>query len=218
MLVRATHSDGTSTTTKSSTGVVLDGGRILVNCHAVRQGPESKTDVDTIEVVLGKFDAASGTVKPSQWIPAKVHRCDHQRDLALLKIEAPLPATAALRIAARDAVVGQAVATLGHSWRGLPWTVHGCTIAGIGRPQRDATELLIAVSDEDRDRLRTQLKPSQMLETDCSTHPTYGSPVLDANGDVLGILQLSHFDSDADRPIPFFFYLAASEIRTFLGE
>lgn len=216
VFVRATYRHGETTTTKSSTGLVLSGGRILTKCESVRRGDNDELDVDSIEVVIGRRDRKSGMVKPDRTVPVKLIRCDRERDLAILATHFPLPKP--LRLASADPTPGQLGAAMGHSWRGLPWTIHRCNVAGVGRPNRDFTKLLSAATATTTQARQKDLDRTTMLEVDCDTHPTYGSPVAAANGRVLGVLQVAHFDPKHDAPNKYYLYLAASEIRAFLDE
>lgn len=221
-IIRTTsESDGkrvTDTTVNSGSGVLLEDGRILTACHTLRFGENDETDPEEIEIIVAEHDLERGMYHAGRTFAAKEIRCDTERDLAILRVHDEIPTRATLRIAASDPRPGEAVATLGHSWRGFAWTIRPCVIAGIGALREYGTELFSAPVPEDAEKRREDLDATTVIQAACSDYPLSGSPLIDARGEVVGILQYSRFDNSAEIKVKWYFYIAPSEIRAFLAE
>ncbi|MEM6990944.1 MAG: serine protease [Myxococcota bacterium] len=218
--IRAKYEADGAPQVNSGAGAVLVGGRILTACHVLRYGPDDAAEVDAVEVIEGQRDPATGAVRAGRRVAAKIIRCDRERDLAILAVTDEASDVAGLRIARRHARVGQEVAALGHSWRGFPWTVHGCAIAGRGHPIHDGTARLSApVESLSTEALRQRPKKEPtMLEVDCDSHPLSGSVLLDAGGAIVGVHQFSQFDPSQTQRDEYSHYVDATEIRRFMAE
>ena len=218
VLIRASYADDAGRHVAAGTGTLLPDGRVLTACHVLRHGPNDKTEADSFEVIFAGVRDGSGAYHPGQRLPAKVFRCDRERDLALLTVSSKLPLPRGLELSPSAPRPGLSAAALGHSSRGLPWTIHGCTIAGVGRLGRDDTA---AMSGVDASPAATRPgKPAGLLklEVECDRHPNSGSPLLDAKGRILGMVQHVNFDPRDVTNVQYTFYIAASEIRAFLSE
>ncbi len=218
--IRATHRDGDEITVNSGAGVVLDTGYVLATCHSFEldsadgSAPER---IETAEIIFGSRDR-SGMFRVGERMGAKVIRCDSERDLALLRPDKKLRGRKAVRIAKADPKPGARISALGPAWSGYPWTIRDCTVAGIGRPNRHATEIVSALTPKHAERTAATMNRRTMVEATCADHPLSGSPLLDPDGRVVGLLQYSRFNTNETVPRSWFFYLAPSEIRAFLAE
>lgn len=135
----------------AGSGIVWDANRIVTNAHVVGSR-------QTVAVVL-----EDGTQ-----FEARVARSDPRLDLALLEVDAELPAAS---IGESDKLrVGELVFALGHPW-GQPWVVTAGIVTGLGSvtlPDSGAAREVI--------RSDVQLRPGNS-----------GGPLLNASGEVIGV-------------------------------
>ncbi len=202
------NSDGT-TTESTGGGILIDGGYVLTACHVVEFDGKPVTHA---ELVLGD-KRSEGMVRAGSVVEAKVLRCDVERDLALLKPAEPLKARA-VKIAKSNPRPGARVTAVGPTGNGFPWSVHACTVSGLGRLRMHSTELLGVLSTPP-----DELSAVMALDVACvGAHPHSGSAVFDAQGKVLGLKQFRRFRTGSQGVTSREFYIAASEVRAFLDE
>ena len=151
----------------TATGTLIsEAGYILTNQHVV-----APTAPGTTPTVYVSFKPATLSGNPEQDIQtavaAQVLASDARIDLALLRVETPLPVhVVPLAFGNSDQVeIGQAVAAIGHPGGGGLWTLTTGTISNIQR-------------DGDLD----------VFQTDTALNPgNSGGPLVDANGRLIGV-------------------------------
>ena len=213
------HGDDDSYTWSFGAGVVLSGGRILTACHVVRTGDHDEIEVDEIEVTFGERDR-DGIVRATRRMPAKAIRCDRERDLAVLRVADKLPLPKPMKLRRKAIAPGKKVVSLGHSERGFSWTVHECSVAGVGNLRDDSAEVSLAVTPKVGAREKKKIRDDyDKLEVDCVAHGMSGSVVVDAEGRIAGLEQDSRYRMRESGTFnENFFYITAEEIQTFLDE
>lgn len=213
------HQDDDTLSWSFGAGVVLSGGRILTACHVVRSGEHDEIEVDEIQVTFGERDR-DGIVRAGRRMAAKAIRCDRERDLAILRIADKLPLPKPLKLRRQAIAPGKKVVSLGHSVRGLAWTVHECSVAGVGNLRDDSVDVALAVTPKDAEREKKKIDDTyDKLEIDCVAHGMSGSVIVDAEGHIVGLEQESRYRfRDAGTFNETYFYITADEIQTFLDE
>lgn len=213
------HDDDDSLSWSFGAGVVLSGGRILTACHVVRSGDHDEIEVDEIQVTFGERDR-DGIVRAGRRMAAKAIRCDRERDLAILRIADKLPLPKPMKLRPKAVSPGQDVVSLGHSNRGFAWTVHRCSVAGVGNLREQSTDVALAVTPSTAEREKKDIEDDyDKLEVECVGHGMSGSVVVDADGRIAGLEQNSRFQIRKSGTIEnTFFYITADEIQTFLDE
>ncbi len=190
-------------------GVLLDGGYVLTACHVLEV---DGVQVDHARIRFGD-QRSEGMVRAGSTVDAKVIRCDRERDLALLKPAKPVVARA-LELAKSNPRPGARTMAIGPTSNGFPWSVHECTIGGLGRLNMHSAELLGKITTEP-DALPSVL----VLDVACvGGQPLSGSAVFDRRGRILGIKQFRRYTTSAESQTGRHFFIAASEIRAFLDE
>ena len=215
------------------TGVVVDPrGYILTNWHVVEDG--RKTDLlDTVSVAFGDLSPTGRMSKQEKHYDAAVVKRDATRDLALLKIKDPPPKLASVRLAASAPRVGEKVTAIGNAGIGFLWAQKSCSVASIGERQHDlaqhaaldctivdpslgateASRAKAACEDLKKKSSDILLRDVQgvAVETDCAiTHGDSGGPLLNANGEVVGLNQSVRADLTTVS-----FHVHVDEIRDF---
>ena len=140
----------------TGSGFIWDNkGHIVTNFHVV-QG------ADEVEVVL---------TDQSRW-PARVVGAEPDKDLAVLKVEAPADSLRAIEVGASGNLeVGQKVFAIGNPF-GLDQTLTTGVISGLGREIESVTR-----------------RPIQgVIQTDAAINPgNSGGPLLDSRGRLIGV-------------------------------
>ncbi len=215
------------------TGVVVDPrGYVLTNWHVVEDG--RKTDLlDTVSVAFGDLSPTGRMSKQEKHYEAAVVKRDPTRDLALLKIKDPPPKLASVRLASSAPRVGEKVTAIGNAGIGFLWAQKSCSVASIGERQHDLAQHAaldctiidpsLAATEASRAKAACEelkKKSSDILlrdvqgvavETDCAiTHGDSGGPLLNVNGEVVGLNQSVRADLTTVS-----FHVHVDEIRDF---
>jgi serine protease Do len=137
------------------TGIVIDPrGYIVTNCHVVE-------DVNTIKIILG-----DGTSQP-----ARIVARDHDRDIAVLKIETSRPLPIIPLGTAMDLMVGEPVIAIGNSFG----YQHTHTTGIVSAIKRDVS-------------LNKEMSYKSLIQTDASINPgNSGGPLLNIYGELIGV-------------------------------
>ena len=215
------------------TGVVVDPrGYVLTNWHVVEDG--RKTDLlDTVSLAFGDLSPTGRMSKQEKHYEASVVKRDATRDLALLKIKDPPPNLASVRLASSAPRVGEKVTAIGNAGIGFLWAQKSCSVASIGERQHDLAHFAaldcsmidpsLGAAEASRQKAaceETKKKSDEFLlrevqgvavETDCAiTHGDSGGPLLNANGEVVGLNQSVQADLTTVS-----FHVHVDEIRDF---
>jgi len=145
--------------TATGSGFIIDHeGHILTNAHVV-------DGASKIEVTLGRSDTSSP-------VPATVVGKDPSTDVALLKVDAPSDQLHPLALGnSSDAQVGSPVVAIGNPF-GLDRTVTAGIVSALQREIKAPNGFTI----------------DNVIQTDAAINPgNSGGPLIDANGQVLGI-------------------------------
>lgn len=158
----------------SGSGIVWDDdGHIVTNYHVVEQ----------------HFDLMVRLPDLTDW-PAVVVGFDEDKDLAVLRIDAPPAKLKPIALgSSRDLKVGQRVYSIGNPF-GLSSTLTGGLISALGRTIRSGTGIGNIIQD--------------VIQTDASINPgNSGGPLLDSAGRLIGVTTAIVQDSNGNSGIGF---------------
>lgn len=156
----------------TGSGFVWDAdGHVVTNFHVVQQG-----------------NRASVTLQDGSTYPAKIVGTAPDKDLAVLRIEAPPSKLIALPLGkSNDLRVGQKVLAIGNPF-GLDQTLTTGVISGLGREIKSVSQRAIF----------------DVIQTDASINPgNSGGPLLDSAGRLIGVNTAIYSPSGANAGIGF---------------
>ena len=168
----------------SGSGFLIDSrGFLLTSAHVVR-------DVESLKVIYNSRPRMDD-YGPEE-IPAILVRIDEELDLALLKIDAPIPLGYAFLAASDQVEMGEAVTVIGSP--------------GLGEMILDQTLTTGVVSNPNR-----EIDSQPFLQISAAVNPgNSGGPVFDEHGTVIGLVSLKGRLEGASFAVP------VSAIRSFL--
>jgi S1-C subfamily serine protease len=217
VVVRTSHGHGTGFFIQSD-------GTFITNNHVVDAGlrHDPQRNASYAMAYVGQLAGDGMMQLRDQPIRAHVLKVDLQRDLALLKLDAPSATTyPALPLATTAPKPGVDCEIVGHPGSGLLWTYRVGQVSGIGQAPRDLVwDLMerLAVSGPRRAALEQRLsqEPSfRLLLTSTGAGPgDSGGPLLDATGAVIGV---THAVTAEPRQARFTHHIHLDEVRQFLA-
>ncbi|MCI0415543.1 trypsin-like peptidase domain-containing protein [bacterium] len=133
---------------------------------------DSKGNVVTNYHVIANADSLSVTLSDGSSFPAKVVGSEPNKDIAVLRIEAPESKLKAVPVGSSDKlIVGQKVLAIGNPF-GLDQTLTVGIVSALGRQIRSTTQRTI----------------SDVIQTDAAINPgNSGGPLLDSQGRLIGV-------------------------------
>lgn len=169
---------------------VTPGGMLMTNRHVVRS--ESGRDARRVMVIFANTKA---------WLPARIVRASDTDDLALLQIEVPgsYPVVAGVSRTGGLARVGAVVATIGYP---------GAT----DTPMEGSGMKITARSTINGGTVSKRLEDVLQIDT-YAGHGSSGSPVFDANGNVVGVIYGGARESNGH----IVYAVPAQRVAAFLG-
>jgi len=188
------------TGTGHGTGFLIDAsGLIVTNHHVVASGlmHDAERKASYAMVHFGR-PGPDGTMHLlAEPVRAYLYKVDATRDLALLRVDAPVPGLTALpHLTLADAPPrpGQDCAIVGHPSSGMLWTMRPCQVAAIGEMPADLVNVVmlkLASSGKERDDMAEQIRrlPSRrIILTSAQANPgDSGGPVVDERGRVIAV-------------------------------
>ncbi|HET9234190.1 MAG TPA: serine protease [Candidatus Eisenbacteria bacterium] len=163
-------------------------GWILTNYHVVAtiaQAMALTGQAPRMRVYIGKLESGTMRLEPDSLV-ARVYRVSPSIDLAMLKIENVGKRTFPfVKLASAEAEAGTECYVIGSQGAGFPWLFRSGKVLGTYDYPIGITEMMLGADTLGASLERTRL--SVML-SDCAISPgDSGGPLLDANGNLIGL-------------------------------
>lgn len=223
----------------SGTGFLINkDGWIVTNHHVVEGALLAENVTREVTVFFGKLNADNHMDAIDARFKAQVYKWDKDRDLALLKLT-DSPFTSGneppfLKLADTSPPPGDDVVAIGHGAVSLSWSLKAGVVQAVGRNKLDTTEVFFdweqlihnsmnsalgnsfdAVQRAMKSRLGAQANVL-LIQASCETfHGDSGAPLLNMNGEVVGVNAFSWPDKDNGSA---HYFIHAKEVRSFLKD
>lgn len=188
------------TDTGHGTGFIVDSnGLVVTNHHVIATGlkQDAARQASFAMVHLGRIGSDGAMHLLPDPVRAYLYKVDPTRDLALLRIAAPVPGLSSLpHLSLSDAPPrpGQDCAIIGHPSSGMLWTMRPGQVAAIGNMPADLVNIVmlkLASTAKERDAVAEEIRqlPSRkIILTSAQANPgDSGGPVVDEHGRVIAV-------------------------------
>jgi len=195
---------------------------VLTNHHVVAAGFSTNASGRAeVRVHRGRLHEEGWMRLDEADVAAEVVARDEERDLALLRVQAPpawFEGMAPVELAAKGPGPGAECALVGHPSAGILWTLREGRVAQVGRMPQDLVDALVARLARGGAQAREQLDamtPTKIVLSQCDANPgDSGSPLVDREGRLLGITYAIPQDVRTDK---FVYHVHVDVVREFLA-